>query len=629
MSGILSTSSSALIAFQRALATISHNVANVGTDGYSRQRVELANRIGAPNGSGFNGAGVQVTTVRRMVDEFNAGRLLFSGSELGRLTELSRLANRVDATFTDAGTSLTQSWSGFFDAAQAVSTDPSSISARESYLAAAQTLVTRFRYLDSQLDSLENEVNGRLSAAADEVNRLSNEIARLNQEVIRQRAASGGQPPNDLLDQRDLLVRKLSEQIGVTTAEQEDGSLNVFTVGGQALVVGNRALQVAAQQDPFQPQRVNIVLEFQGGAVRLPDSTLGGQIAGLVDFRRDVLDPTSRSVGQLATSLAHLVNQQNAQGVDLYGNPGGPIFTQPPITALGAQANTGSGSFTASIANIAALTPNDIQINFDGATFTARDPRTGASYPVSGTGAPGDPLLVNGLALVLGGTPNAGDSFLIQPTAGAAGRLNLALTDPRGIAAAAPVRTAAAVGNLGDARPALSVVNRNDPALGTPVDIVFIDANNYTVNGGAPIPWTQGDVISVNGWELRLEPPPAPGDSFTVRATGANSSDNANARALAQLDDALRLNGGIGTLNETLRGMVSSIGGAARGAEFSLEGQQAVQAQLEQVRLSESGVNLDEEAANLLRFQQAYQAAAQMINTADTIFQSLLSAVAR
>jgi flagellar hook-associated protein 1 len=629
MSGILSTSSSALIAFQRALATISHNVANVGTDGYSRQRVELANRIGAPNGSGFNGAGVQITTVRRLVDEFNTGRLLFSSAELGRLTELSRLANRVDATFTDAGTSLTQSWSGFFDAAQAVSTDPSSTSARESYLAAAQTLATRFRYLDSQLDSMENEVNGRLEAAANEVNRLSGEIARLNQEIIRQRAASGGQPPNDLLDQRDLLVNKLSEQIGVTTAEQEDGSLNVFTLGGQGLVVGARALQVAAEQDPFEPQRVNIVLEFQGGTVRLPDSSLGGQIAGLVDFRRDVLDPTSRSVGQLASGLAFLVNQQNAQGVDLYGNPGGPIFSQPPITALGAQGNTGSGSFTASIANIAQLSPNDIRIDFDGASFSARDPRTGAVFPVSGTGAPGDPLLVNGLALVLSGAPNAGDSFLVQPTAGAAGRLNVVMTDPRAVAAAAPVRSAAAVGNLGDARPALTVVNRNDPALGTPVDIVFLDANTYTVNGGAPIAWSQGDVIAVNGWELRLEPPPAPGDRFTVRATGANSSDNTNARALAQIDDALRLNGGIGTLNETLRGMVSSIGGAARGAEFSLEGQQAVQAQLEQVRQSESGVNLDEEAANLLRFQQAYQAAAQMINTADTVFQSLLAAVQR
>lgn len=629
MSGILSTSSSALLAFQRALATVSHNVANVGTEGYSRQRVELANRIGAPNGSGFAGAGVQVTTIRRLVDEFNSGRLLFSSAELGRLSELSRLANRVDASFTDAGTSLTAGWSEFFDATQAISTDPSSISARESYLAAADSLASRFRYLNSQLDSLDREVNGRLGAAAQEVNRLTGEVARLNQEIIRQRAASGGQPPNDLLDQRDLLINRLSEQIGVTTAEQEDGSLNVFTQGGQALVVGARSLQVSTQQDPFQPQRVNLVLEFQGGAVRLPEASLGGEIAGLLEFRREVLDPTSRSIGQLATSLAFLVNQQNAQGVDLYGAPGEPIFSQPAIPSLPGQNNTGGATLAASIADITAISGSDIEINFDGAVFTARDPLTGATFPISGTGTPGDPLLVNGLALVLNGAPNAGDSFLIQPTAGAAGRLNVVMTDPRGIAAAGPVQVAASVANIGDSVARLSVVDRNDPALGTPVDIQFIDANTYTVNAGPPIAWAPGDVIAVNGWELRLEPPPAPGDSFSISPTGANSSDNANALVLAQLDDALRLNGGIGTLNETLRGMVSSIGGAARGAEFSLQGQQAIQAQLEQVRESESGVNLDEEAANLLRFQQAYQAAAQLINTADTLFQSLIAAVQR
>ncbi|MCK7595162.1 flagellar hook-associated protein FlgK [Pseudomarimonas salicorniae] len=629
MSGILGTSTSALLAFQRALATVSHNVANVGTEGYSRQRVELSNRIGAPSGAGFAGAGVQVDTVRRLVDDFNAGRLLFSGAELGRLTELSRLSNRIDASFTDAGTSLTQSWSGFFDATQAISTNPSSISARESYLASAETLATRFRYLDTQLDSLELEVNGRLEAAAFETNRLSREIARLNQEIIRQRASAGGQPPNDLLDQRDLLAQKLTRQIGITTTVQEDGSLNVFTLGGQALVIGSRSLDISTQPDPLQPQRLNIVLQGQGAPIRLPEESLGGEISGLVDFRRDVLDPTSRSVGLLATSLAFLVNQQNAQGVDLYGNPGGPIFGQPSIPALAGLGNTGSGSLTASIADIGALTGADIELNFDGVSFSARDALTGAPLPMTGTGAPGDPLLVNGLSLVLSGAPNAGDSFLVQPTAGAAGRLTRVMNDPRGIAAAGPVRVSAAVANVGDSVPALTVTDRNDPGLNTPVDIVFIDANNYTINAGPPIAWAPGDVIAVNGWELRLAPPPSPGDNFSVRPTGANSSDNANALRLAQLDDAFALNGGIGSLNETLRGMVSSIGGAARGAEFSLQGQQAIQSQLQQVRESESGVNLDEEAANLLRFQQAYQAAAQLINAADTLFQSLLGAVQR
>ncbi len=629
MTGILGNSTAALLAFQRALNTVSHNVANVGTAGYSRQRIELSNRAGAPNGSGFAGAGVQVDSIRRLTDDFVTSRLLFSGAELGRFGELSRLANRVDAAFTDPGTSLTQPWSRLFDTAQAVATDPSSISAREAYLASAQTLTTRFRYLDGQLDSLERETSARMTATAEEVSRLGAEVARLNQEITRQRAAAGGQPPNDLLDQRDLLVQRLGEKIGVTTALQEDGALNVYTQGGQALVVGNRSLQIATQQDPFQPQRVNVVIEYAGGFIRLPDSALGGELSGLADFRREVLDPTNRSLGLMASSLAFLHNQQNAQGVDLNGNPGGPIFSQPPITALAALGNTGGGSFTASIVDIGAVTTQDIELRFDGVAFTARDPASGAAFPISGTGTPGDPLLVNGVAMVLAGAPNAGDNFLIQPTAGAAGRLTRVLDDPRGIAAAAPVRSAAGVGNLGDAVPTLGVIDRNDPALSNAVDIVFIDANNYTLNGGPPLAWNPGDVISANGWELRLDPPPAAGDTFSVRATGANSSDNSNARQLAQLDDALSLRGGIGALNGELRALVTGVGSAAQNAEFSLLAQQAIDQQLTQDRESISGVNLDEEASNMLRFQQAYQAAAQLISTADNIFQSLIAAVRR
>lgn len=629
MSGILSNSTSALIAFQRALATISHNVANANTEGYSRQRIELSNRIGAPNGSGFAGAGVQVDTIRRLVDDFVTTRLLFSGAELGRLQELSRLSGKVDAAFTDPGTALTQSWSALFDAAQAVATDPSSIAAREAYLASAETLAARMRYLDGQLDSLEQETTARMRATAEEVTRLSREVARLNQEIVRQKGAAGGQPPNDLLDQRDRLVAELGRKIGVTTALQDDGSMNVYTQGGQALVVGTRSLRLVAQQDPFQPQRVNIAIEQGSTLVPLPDSALAGELSGLVDFRRQVLDPTNRQLGLMASALAFLHNRQNAAGVDLYGNRGGPIFAQPPVTALAAQGNTGSGSFSASILDIAQVTTQDIEMVWDGVSFTARDPVSGQTFAISGAGTPGNPYVVNGVAMVLSGTPNPGDRFLIQPTAGAAGRLTRVMQDPRGIAAAAPVLVSADLANLSDAVPQLTVSNPDDPLLGTPVDIVFVTPTSYTVNGGPAVAWTPGSVISVNGWDLRLDPPPAAGDTFRIRATGPNSSDNTNARALAQLDDALALRGGLGALNGELRALVTSVGAAAQGAEFSLQAQQAIQTQLEADRATTSGVNLDEEAANLVRFQQAYQAAAQLIGTADTLFQTLLGAVRR
>lgn len=629
MAGILASSTSALFAFQRALSTISNNVANVSTPGYSRQRIELSGRTPQAFGSGFVGNGVQVDTIRRLTDEFVTNRLLESGAEVGRLSQLSRLSSTLDASFTDPATSLSQPWSNFFDAAQAVASDPSSTSSREAFLASATTMAARFRYLDSQLDSMENEVNQRLRAGAEQVSSLASEVARLNQEITRLTGAGGGQPPNDLLDQRDRLIDQLSGLVGVSTTIQDDGALNVYTNGGQALVVGNRSLNMIAVQDPFRPQRLNIAIEFSGNAVTLPDSALNGELGGLVEFRRDVLDPTNRAIGQLATSTAYLFNATNARGVDLYGDPGAPIFNQPAITPLPLLANTGTATLSASISNISAVASNDIELRFDGATWTARDPNTGAPLPLSGTGAPGDPFVVQGVSMVLGGTANAGDAFLIQPTAGAAGQLQLVMSDPRRIAAASPLRMQADINNLGDAIPSFSVTNPFNPGLNTPITIDFIDASNYTINGGPAIAWAPGDVIAMNGWELRLEGSPAAGDQFTVQPTGPNSSDNTNGRVLASLDDALNLNAGTGSLNITLRQMVSSIGASARGAEFSQQAQDAIQGQLVAQRESVSGVNLDEEAANMLKFQQAYQAAASMISTADTIFQSLLSAVQR
>lgn len=627
MSGMLGTSTSALLAFQRALATTSHNVANVNTDGYSRQRVELSNRAGAPNGAGFAGAGVQVDTVRRLTDEFLTSRLLDSGAELGRFDQLSLLASRLDATFTDPGTSLSQPWSSFFDSAQAVATDPASTSARESYLASAETLAARFRYLDRQLDALEIESNQRLEAAATEATRLAQVIGRLNADVIRQRAAAGGQPPNDLLDQRDKLISDLNRLVGVTTVEQEDGALNVFTTGGQALVVGTQSLQLLAVQDPFQPQRLSIAVGTLGGSVRLPDSSLAGELRGLIDFRTQVLDPTNRQLGLLAVGVTQLANETNALGVDLYGDAGQPIFNAPQATVFNGLGNTGGANLTVQYVDLAQIASNDIELSFDGGGWSARDPLTGAVLPLSGDGSAGDPFLINGLAIEVQGGVAAGDSFLIQPSAGVAGRVQRIMDDPRRVAAASPVRSSAALSNLGDAVPQISVLDRNDPNLGVAVDIQFLDPTSYSIDGGGAIAWAPGDPIDLNGWRLQLDGLPETGDLFSIRATLANSSDNTNARALAQLDDTQRFFGNISSLNTMLRESITAIGASARQAESSLEAQDAIQQQLVQERQSASGVNLDEEASNMLRFQQAYQAAAKMISTADTIFQSLLAAV--
>ena len=270
-------------------------------------------------------------------------------------------------------------------------------------------------------------------------------------------------------------------------------------------------------------------------------------------------------------------------------------------------------------------------LRFDGAAWVATHPDTGASIPMTGTGTAADPLVVNGIEVVLAsGTPAANDRFLLQPTAGAAGNLGVAITDPGRIAAATPVKATTDLANTGSGKlSGLKVTDAANASLLAPADIEFIDATQYTINGTGPFAYTPGQTIAYNGWSVVLDGAPAAGDTFSVGPTGANSSDNGNAKLLSNLDDARVLNGGTLTLNGAIGGLTTQVGSAARQADYSAQAQQVIHDQAQAARDAVSGVNLDEEAADLMRLQQAYQAASQIIATADTLFQSLLAATRR
>lgn len=630
MSTLFGNATSALLSFQRAIATTSHNVANANTEGYSRQRVDLAARPGQPFGYGFVGAGLQVTGIRRVVDEYQFLRGLDSSAELGRLSELANLATRIDKGFTDPGTSLTQPWSNFFDAMQGVATQPASAATRQELLQSAETLVARFRTLDGQLKAMDTELNNKLGSSVGLANQLSSEIARLNVEIVRQTGLAGGQPPNDLLDQRERLAAELSGLVGANVAMQNDGAMNVFTSGGQALVVGGTATRLATVADPYRPERQEVALLSSGGAVRLGPGALGGQIGGLLEFRNTVLDPVANQLGRIAMTLVDSFNAQHREGMDLYGDMGGDFFT--PIGALTRPnaLNTGTGSLSATLVDPSAFDGADLVLSFDGASWSAVRRSTGAAVPISGTGTAGDPLLVGGTAVVVGGAPAAGDRFLLQPASGAGGRMGLAITDPSRIAAASPLGASVALANVGNAQPiGLQIDDIAAPGFPASAQIVFTSPTTYSIDGGPPQAYDPTVGIVGAGWTLRLEGEPVTGDTFGITPRGPGSSDNGNALLFAAIDDLGVLEGGNLSLNSALAQMTVGIGSAARQADYALDAQRIVDQQLAQEREATSGVNLDEEAANLLRFQQAYQAAAQMISVADTLFQTLLGAVRR
>ena len=626
MSNLLATGSSALIAFQRALSTVGHNVANINTPGYSRQRVEFEARDATYFGYGYQGNGVQIVDVRRMADSLATSRLLDSGGELARLQQLSTLSSRLDQLFSEKATGISAPWSSFFDSVNALSSNAAGSADRESVLAQANALVTRFRQIDQHLDGLDIEVNAGLTAATDEVNRLAKEIAQLNGQI-----GGSSSPSGDLLDRRDQLISELVAFTGGNAATQDGGLVNVFSAGGQPLVVGATASTLVTVPDPYRPERLQVALETNGQRVTLDKRALGGQIGGLVEFRTTVLDPAMAELGRIATSLAQTFNEGHRAGMDQYGQMGADFFTLPAPRLSSNANNTGNASLTTSVGSIAGLNAQNVLLRFDGAAWVATHPDTGASIPMTGTGTAADPLVVNGIEVVLAsGTPAANDRFLLQPTAGAAGNLGVAITDPGRIAAATPVKATTDLANTGSGKlSSLKVTDAANAGLLVPADIEFIDATQYTINGTGPFAYTPGQTIAYNGWSVVLDGAPAAGDTFSVGPTGANSSDNGNAKLLSNLDDARVLNGGTLTLNGAIGGLTTQVGSAARQADYSAQAQQVIHDQAQAARDAVSGVNLDEEAADLMRLQQAYQAASQIIATADTLFQSLLAATRR
>ena len=507
---------------------------------------------------------------------------------------------------------------------------PASIPARQVLLSEANALKDQLQYFDSRLSDMDAEVNANLKGQVSEINAIAQGIAKLNQDIATGMARSGGQPPNDLLDQRDQLLDQLAEKVSVNAVKQDGGQVNVFIGNGQPLVLGALASELTTTQDNFDPSRLSLGLKTQGGVVDITSNISGGSLGGVLDFRREMLDPAHNALGRFSVGLAATVNAQNAKGIDLTGVLGGDFFAVGDVEVLPNTLNAGTGTLAVTRGNVGGLTEKDYTLELTGSGWTLRDAINGTTVPMTGTGTVADPFVADGMRLVVGGTASVGDEFLVRPTRSAVADMSVLVTDPASVAAAAPIRSAVNSANLGTGTiSAGEVLDGTNAQLRNPVTIQFLTASTYSINGAGSFTYTAGANIDVNGWRVQVSGAPAVGDRFTVSDNTSGSGDNRNALLLA---DALKrpvLDGGTTSLSDGVSKFVSSIGVSTRQAQVSRDAQAAVHAENEATMDGISGVNLDEEAANLLKYQQAYQAAAQVIRIADTLFQTLLSATGR
>ena len=630
MPDFLNTALTGLLSFQRSLAVTSHNIANVNTPGYSRQRPDLAALPAQRTGQGFIGQGVEINSIGRVSDGFINAQYQTSLSEQSRLETFESLASRVDNLLADESIGLSSATRDFFAGLQALADDPSSSNARQVVLSQTDVLINRFTTLQSRLDAADAEVRNRLQGAVDDINSIAVSLADLNRNIVESTSAAGGQPPNDLLDQRDALINQLSELVSVRTVPNSDGSLNVFIGSGQPLVAGLQFNQLNLTDDEFGAGTPQITLGGALGSGLVTPSLSGGAIGGLLDFQRELLSVAQNTLGQTAVALALEFNQQHSLGVDLQGRLGEDFFSLGEPSALGSSNNTGTATVSVAYDNVADLQATDYVLSFDGTNYNLTRSDTGIAVAFTGTGTAADPIIANGISIEVGAGIAAGDRFLVRPTQDAASFIQRAINDTNRIAAAAPVTTSLRSTNLGDATIDFeNVVDVTDPNLLTSTTIEFLTPTTYSVNGAGSFAYTSGSPINVNGAEVSISGTPVAGDTFLIQPNTAGVGDNRNALFLAEVTSRPSLNGSTLSIEDNYGQLVTRVGTTTRQVQVNLQAQTSITNQAEQAQLAVSGVNLDEEAADLIRYQQAYQAAAQLISVADTLFQTILGTVRR
>ncbi|MCO6055426.1 flagellar hook-associated protein FlgK [Pseudomonas sp. MOB-449] len=687
MADLLNIGLSGLRVSQSQLTVTGHNIANVNTPGFSRQSAAQSTTLPQFSGSGYIGSGVSLTDIRRSYSEFLTAQLRNTTSLSSDVDAYKSQIDQLDSLLSGTTTGITPSLKSFFAAMQTAAEDPANIPARQLVLSEAEGLARRFNTVYDRLNAQNDSLNKQMAAVSDQVNRLAGSIASLNDAIAV--ASANGSPPNDLLDAREEAIRQLSTYVGVSVVPQSDGSQSIFVGTGQPLVVGNTANRLEAVPGTGDPTRFEIEFVSGDSRQGVTTLLSGGELGGLIRYRQETLDSSMNALGRLALSISDQVNSQLGQGLDLKGKVGAALFgnfNDPALSTLRARnlsTNAGNAQPLLNITNTSVLTTSDYRLTLTDSgttppTFEARRLSDGASMTVTASANPppgggyslsfadparapngGQGFEVSFSAIELGKAVQ-GDVFLLQPTRRGAADIEAVLDQADQLAFAAPVRAEANTQNRGTGaitQPELfgsnSPINPATLAAALPVGLGYDAATgNFTVPAGATLSRINPDGSAAvpstfqpgqqNNYELQLSDGsrvrftlsgrPENGDTFNVAFNDKGVSDNRNGLKLSELQTkstvGIDLNspGTTGmTFSDGYGDLVERVGTLTAQARVDSEASTAILKQATDNRDSLSGVSLDEEAANLIKFEQYYNASSQVIQVARSLFDTLMS----
>jgi len=638
MSNLFGIASSGLLAFQKGMAVTGHNIANATTEGYSRQEISFDSAPGQRLGKYVLGNGVTAGTNKRAYDDFLTNEVRTTGASLNQFETMENLSGRLVQLLSNQEDNLTSQTDRFFLALDDLTSNPLSIPSRQVVISEGEYLATQFRNLDAQLAQLDDLVDTELTNLTTEINSQLNTIAQINATI----ADTNGEVSPDLLDQRDLEVRTLSEKLGVRLAYQDSGVVNLSLYNGLPLITGNSVATLSIAVDEFDASQARVELSFPGnGPHDITNAAGNGTLQGLIGFRDGLLHDTRQQIGLMALGLTTSFNDQHTKGLDMNGNLGSNFFAANSIPVLPSLNNTGNASITASVSDLSAVTAGDLDLSFDGTNWLLANPTSGQS--VTGTGS----ITLNGITVTLDNlNASNGDSFKIRPTFSAASQVSLAATDPALLATRGPLVPSASATNTGNSD--ISDISITDTSL-LPVaaDVTLTYSANalgagqpgFTVNGGAQpaVAYDPGadsagkqiSLVGIAGATITIAGAPAEGDTLTLSNNVNGVGDNRNLMSLTDLPRSKSLLSGTTSYTDLYSSTVASAGIQSRQAEVSAETHRSLHDHAVSNQQEKVGVNLDEEAAKLLQYQQAYQAAARVIAVSDEMFQTLMGAFRR
>jgi len=656
------TGVSGLLAAQQQLATTGHNIANVNTEGYNRQVAEQQTSVGLFNGGNFIGSGTYVSDVTRIYNQFSYKEQLFSQSNKGNANSLHTDLNQLNEIMSFSGDSINNSIDKFYQTINSIADNPSDLGLRSIALSQAGILASDFNTLNDNIDQLESSANGEIAQTASQITRISTELAKINEQILFGDALSNAGQANDLLDRRDHLITELGEYTSVNTVTDKNGVMTVMIGSGNTLVAGITPLSVEVVAGDPDPNFTGIELVGPNSRIALNGDTLGGSLAAKFEYRNEHLAELRSEINRLSMAISNTLNEAQADGLDLNQQQGVNIFTDINTTALmqgrvlTPSDNPGTIAASVEITDVSLVPTDEFKIDYDGANYVMTNLNDMSQQTLTLT-PPNTYDTGLGFSFIIdSGLPAAGDSFIIRPTENSAALMQVTLQDGAGIAASTAVEIEASQNNVSDG--AMNIINVYDPVAAQ----TYVNTTNSEITvdvyESAPGTYTYRIFDSANpppaptiatgtfaaGTTAQIDLPPATpafqieisGDptgqgtlareEFYIKdAFGIGNGSNATLMALTQEKGVI--NGGRESFSQSLAISTADVGSKAKSAELVADTADALYTQAYNRMQTTSGVNLDEEAANMLRFQQAYQASSRIISVANTIFDTLLAAV--